>query len=124
MIKIFFDLMQSRSYARIAENISGAASKVSSNSMDAVVSGISYEHSVVSTTNIKLLWFSYGFAAAVALMSLYFLYLIRRNSDTSVKKRYLFTAIGLLILALSVMVVATHYIKQPTFPGNFDMRTT
>lgn len=74
--------------------------------------------------NLQVTWFSYGFALALVLISLYFFFMVRRQTDLSGKKRSLITGAVLFALALLLWILPARFFPTPVPPENFDMRAT
>lgn len=127
MNPFIISLLQTTAQAKMPTNESVGPTSKAVNSMSAdmatsVVQMSNYD--LISLQNTKLMWFSYGFAAAAILMSLYLFFLVRSEPADSTKKVNLYVAIGLFALAIVLVVAASYFFKQPALPINFDMRTT
>ncbi len=119
MILNFISLLHNNSWADmvVGEKVAGP-SAMHSNSVlvDAAMQ--------VSSRNLNIVWFSYGFAAALVLMSCYFLIRVRRQTDVSDKKRSLIVGAALFGMALLLWILPARIFPIPFAPQNFDMRTT
>ena len=79
---------------------------------------------VVSPRNQNIIWFSYGFASALVVVSLYFFFLVRQRPDIAEKKRSLIIGAALFAVALLLWILPARFFPIPLPPQNFDMRTT
>ena len=119
MILNFINLLQNNSWADMvaAKSVAGPSAMHSNAVM--VEAAIK-----VSSGNLNIVWFSYGFAAALVLMSCYFLIRVRRQTDVSEKKRSLIVGAALFALALLLWILPAQIFPAPFAPENFDMRAT
>ena len=119
MIQKFTALLQNNAWADMATGkMAAGAQAMRTNSM------LADAESVVSPINLHITWFSYGFAAALVLMSCYFFFMVRRQTDVSDKKRSLIIGAALFGLALLLWILPARIFPNPIMPQNFDMRTT
>lgn len=119
MIRNFVMLLQNNTWAdMVAGKMASEPSAMHSNS---VLAGAEF---VVSPRNLHIIWFSYGFAAALVLMSCYFFIVVPRQTDVSEKKRSLIIGAVLFRMALLLWILPARFFPIPLPPQNFDMRTT
>lgn len=119
MILNFINLLQNNAWADMATGkMAGAPSAMHANAVQ-VNAAIQ-----VSSRNLNIVWFSYGFAAALVLISIYFLIRVRRQTDVTGKKRSLIVGAALFGMALLLWILPARFFPTPIAPENFDMRAT
>lgn len=79
-----------------------------------------------SQQNLQIIFFAYGFAAALILVSLYFLFRVRQQTDLSDKKTSLIVGVVLFGAAILLWILPAKFFPIPGLPPSphFDMRTT